>query len=93
MDLWEKTIIQDHYVAPNYLIYNRMFGGHLGGSVGWASDFDSGHNLIVHGFEPHIGLCADSLQPGACFGFSLSVCPSVSLSLSLPHTLSKINKH
>ena len=24
------------------------------------SDFGSGHDLTVHGFEPHIGLCADS---------------------------------
>ena len=41
-------------------------------------------------FEPHIWLCTDSSEPGACFGFcvSLSLCPSpmcmhiLSLSLS-----------
>ena len=43
--------------------------GHLGGSVGLASDFSSGHDLAVCEFKPHIGLCADSSEPGACFGF------------------------
>ena len=53
------------------------------------SDFGSGHNLTVHGFEPCIGLCADSSEPAACFRFcdSLSLCPSPALFLSL----SKIN--
>ena len=27
------------------------------------------HDLIVCRFEPRIGLCADSSEPGACFGF------------------------
>ena len=31
--------------------------GHLGGSVGWVSNFSSGHDLMVHEFEPHIGIC------------------------------------
>ena len=26
------------------------------------SDFGSGHDLIVHGIEPHVGLCADSVE-------------------------------
>ena len=66
--------------------------GCLGGSVGWASNFGSGHDLAVHGFEPRVGLCADSSEPGACFGFcvSLSLCPSPSHALSI--CLSKINK-
>ena len=35
-------------------------------------------------FEPQVRLCADSSEPGACFGFCvcLSVCLSLSLSLS-----------
>ena len=48
------------------------------------SDFGSGHDLTVHGFEPRIGLCADnaefawdSLSP------SLSAPPSLSISLSI----------
>ena len=56
--------------------------GRLGGSVGEASDFDSGHDLTARGFESHIGLCADSSEPGACIGFCAS------LSLPLPGTLS-----
>uniref|UniRef100_A0ABI7YY27 KRAB domain-containing protein n=1 Tax=Felis catus TaxID=9685 RepID=A0ABI7YY27_FELCA len=31
--------------------------GRLGGSVSWASDFGSGHNLPVPEFQPCIGLC------------------------------------
>ena len=64
------------------------FLGLLGGSVGWASAFSSGHDLTVCEFEPRVGLCADSSEPGACFRFcvSLSLCPSpahaVSVSLS-----------
>ena len=56
-------------------------GGHLGGSVGWAADFGSGHDLTVREgceFEPRVGLCADSSEPGACFRFC------VALSLTLP---------
>ena len=29
----------------------------LGGSVGETSDFGSGHDLEVHGLEPHVRLC------------------------------------
>ena len=52
--------------------------GCLGGSVGWASNFSSGHDLAVCEFEPCVGLCADSSEPGACYRFC------VSLSLSDP---------
>ena len=48
----------------------------------WASHFGSGHDLRVREFKPHIGLCADSSEPGACLGF-VSLCPSPDLSLSL----------
>ena len=50
------------------------------------------------GFEPRIRLCADSSEPGACFGFCLSLSLSLSVSLSLSrcpspaHALSKMNK-
>ena len=48
--------------------------------------------LTAHGFEPRVGLCADSSEPGACFRFcvSLSLCPSP---CSCSVSLSKINKH
>ena len=53
--------------------------GHVGGSVGEASDFSSGHDLMVCVFKARTGLCADSSEPGACFGFC------VSRSLPLPY--------
>ena len=56
--------------------------GHLGGSVGWAPDFGSGHDLTVCEFEPHIKLCADSMEP-ALDSLSPSLCPSTALSLSV----------
>ena len=58
----------------------------------------------VRGFEPRVGLCADSSEPGACFRFCVSLshtdsmfpspCPSpvraFSLSLKSKSTLKKI---
>ena len=63
---------------------NKLLG-RLGGSVGWATDFGSGHDLTVREFEPRIGLCADSSEPGACFRFcvSLSLWPSPVHAVSL----------
>ena len=61
---------------------------HLGDSVSKASDFGSGHDLTVCEFEPHVRLCADSSEPGACFGFRVSsLYPSL-----LMLCLSKMNK-
>ena len=69
------------------LILRKLAKGRLGGSVGWESDFGSGHDLTVREFNPHFGLCADSSEPGASFRFcvslSLSAPPPLSLSLSL----------
>ena len=55
-------------------------------------DVSSGHDLTVREFEPRVGLCADSSQPGACFRFcvSLSLWPSPVHALFL--SVSKINK-
>ena len=56
------------------------------------SNLDSGHDLAVRDFEPHLGLYADSSEPGAYLGLCVTL--SLSLSLLLPaHTLSlsKIN--
>ena len=68
-----------------------MWRGRLGGSVGYASDAGSGHDLVAPEFEPRVGPRAGSSEPGACFGFcvSLSLCPSPARALSL--CLSKIN--
>ena len=48
--------------------------------------------LALRGFKPHVGLCADSLEPGVCFRLfvSLSLCPSPVHALS--HSVAKINK-
>ena len=53
----------------------------VGGSAGDASSFGSGHDLTVRGLEPRVGLWADSSEPGAGFGFG------VSLPLSAPPPL------
>ena len=46
----------------------------------------SGHGLAVHEFQPRIGLCADSLEPGSLLQ-SLCLPLSLSLSLSAPPLL------
>ena len=56
--------------------------GRLGGSVGHASDLGSGHDLMVHEFEPHIGLSALSTDPLLSPSFSAPP-PARALSLSL----------
>ena len=59
--------------------------GHLGGSV--VKRLTLAQVMISQfcEFKPRVGLCADSLEPGACFGFcvSLSLCPSPAHSPSL----------
>ena len=59
--------------------------GRLGGSVSGASDFGSGRDLAAREFEPHVGLCANGSEPGARFGFcvSLALCPSPTWALPL----------
>ena len=47
----------------DYFIKMHLSAGCLGGSVGWAADFCSGHDLVVREFEPRVGLCADSSEP------------------------------
>ena len=65
--------------------------GQLGGSVGWAIDSSSGHDLKVCEFRPRVGLCADSSEPGASFRFcvSLSLCAPPLLVLVLSFSLSQ----
>ena len=45
-------------------------------------DFSSSHDLTVHEFEPHMGLCADSVEP-SLDSVSLSLYPSPTCSLYL----------
>ena len=58
----------------------KKCSGRLGGSVRQVSDFSLSHDLAGPEFRLHVGLCADSSEPGACFRFR------VSLSLLLPHS-------
>ena len=52
-------------------------------------DFGSGHDLVVHGFELHMGLCTDSVGPALdSLSPSLSAPPLLTISLS-----EQINKH
>ena len=71
--------------------------GRLGGSVTWASNFSSGHDFTVRGFEPRIGFCADRSEPGACFWFCVSLSllsapPLLTLSLSVSQKQINVKK-
>ena len=47
-------------------------------------DFNSGHDLTVNKFQPHIDLCADSTKPAwDSVSLSLSALPLLTLYLSL----------
>ena len=65
--------------------------GILGSSVGWVSNFGSGHDLMAREFEPRVELCADNSEPGACFRLSppLYLPFPCSLSLVLSFSLSQ----
>ena len=62
-----------------------IFVGCLGGLIIQASDFGSGHNLMVHEFQPRIiGLSAVSTVPASDpLSPSLSASPRLAGSLSL----------
>ena len=62
-----------NYISIKPLKVNQQ--GHLGGSVGRASTFDSGHDLRVLGSSPTLG----SLQK-ACFSLCLCLCLSMCVS-------------
>ena len=63
-------------ITESQLLYSKEIHvpRHLSGSVRYASDFGSGHDLTVHGFEPQIGIRADSAEP-AWDSLSLSAPP------------------
>ena len=85
----KESIVEEKGMLYQILRPNIVPKGRLGGSVGWATHFGSGHDLMVCVFEPCIRLCADSSESGACFQFCLP------LSLPLPHSrcLCLRNKH
>ena len=63
-----------HKVKRRHILENEM---RLGGSVGWASGFGSGHDLAVCEFQLRVGVCADGSEPGASFRLCVpfSFCP------------------
>ena len=69
----KKESVRDEHPVSSLGSLRKGIQGRLGGAVGWASDFGSGHDLTLREFEPHIGLRADSSEPGTCFGFCVSL--------------------
>ena len=74
-----------------WVMTKTMLGPEAPGLLTEASDFGSGYDLVVHGFEPHVGLCADSTEPSRLWVLCLSLSSLSPLILCL--SLSKINKH
>ena len=52
--------------------------------------FGSGHDLTVHGFDPHIKLCTDGTEP-ACDSLSPSLCAPPLFAFSLCLSQIQIN--
>ena len=69
----EKGEINPTFPFNHRIQSKEYIQGRLDGSVGWASDFGSGHDLAVPELGPRIGLCADSSEPIACFRFCVSL--------------------
>ena len=64
-----------------------MRGAWMGQLVKCQTINSLGHDLMVCGFEPRIGLCADSSESRTCFRF----CVSLFLHLACLYALSKTN--
>ena len=76
--------------APGARASEMKSEGRLGGSVGQATDFGSGRDSAqVRGFEPRVGRRADGSEPGACFGFCVSLSPALPHSPSVSRSLSR----
>ena len=70
----------------------NMGGAWVAQSVGCLTlDFSSGHDLKVCGIEPHVGLCADSVEP-AWDSFTLRPSPTRAGARALSCSLSSIKK-
>ena len=63
-----------------------------GGSVGWASNFGSGHDLTIREFEPHVRLAAISTEPTLDSFPAVSVPPQLACSISQKLTFRKKKK-
>ena len=77
---WLQLNLHQIHRAPGWLSWLSI---HLGSS----------HDLKVHEFQPCVGLCATSSEPGACFrfcvSFSLSPSPTHARARSLSFSLSQ----
>ena len=82
------TYLFNEWLSNSILFYIKNgVGGRLGGPVGWASDFSSGHDLKVLGFKPHVlgsVPTVQSLEPA-----SDPVSPSLSAPLLLTSCVSQ----
>ena len=96
MELTESDVLKEQTLKKCFLQGNIIVGVNhekksmVGGTRRWLSQFSMqlqlmSHDLTVCGFETHIDLCVDSWEPGACFGFcvSLCLCPYPARALSL----------
>ena len=84
--IWYKPIcilnVFNYFAFHNEAL--KFLLGHLGGSVGWASNFGSGHNFTVREFEPPIGLALCYLRGARFESFvSFSAPPLLTLFFSL----------
>ena len=89
----QVTLINKYMYVCMYVLVRKENKKYMQGA--WAAqwvkhltlDFGSGHDLAVCRFEPHIGLCADSVEPAwdsvSCLPLSLPLPCLFSLSLSL----------
>ena len=90
MKNWKNNCIQTELLWINK---KKVHQGFLGGSVSWASDFGSGHDLMVCGFQPHTGLCIVSEEPASDpLSLTLSAPSPLIDSLFLKYFLKKVNK-
>ena len=73
MKIRDKDSLSHFFYHPFTHLKIKLTLGHLSGSVGQVSGFDSGHDLTGHEFECRVRLCADKSEPGACFRFCVSL--------------------
>ena len=86
-------LIISTWIYPfNQCLGQENIAGCLGGSFGWASDFGSGHDLLLCEFEPWVGLCAGS-QLRAWNLFQILCLLFAPPPLALACSLSLKNKH
>ena len=79
-----KVGVVDIIILPSLPKMSMFWGAWMIQSVKYPTvDLSSGHDLTVHGIEPHIGLCTDTAEPAwDSLSPSLSAPPLFSLSLS-----------